>query len=77
MKKFRFTITALIPLSQGKNQDLINIEFFTENQETAELFRDEINDLYSKSLNVLRPDPPFPRNENLIEITNENSFPNI
>lgn len=71
MRKYRFTITALIPLSQGKNQDVFKVEFFATDVEEAEKFMTEAEELYFKTKVAFRPETPFPRNPQLIDITDE------
>ncbi|MBD3904457.1 hypothetical protein NAL32_07405 [Chryseobacterium sp. Ch-15] len=71
MKKYRFTITALIPLSQGKNQDVFKVEFFANDIEQAEKFKTELEELYFKTNEAFRPGSPFPRQDDLLEITDE------
>lgn len=77
MRKYRFTITALIPLSNGKNQEIYKVEFFANGIEEAESFKTELYELYFKTNVAFRPEPPFPRQENLIDITDEPDLSNV
>lgn len=77
MRKYRFTITALVPLSDGKNQEIYRVEFFANGIEEAEKFKVEVEELYFKTNAAFRPDPPFPRQDNLIDITDEPDLSNV
>jgi len=71
MRKYRFTITALIPLSDGNNQDVFKVEFFADDVEKAERFKTELEETYFKTNEAFRPGIPFPRQDNLVDITDE------
>ncbi|MGR3857819.1 hypothetical protein [Chryseobacterium indologenes] len=71
MRKFRLTLSALAPDNQGGNIDFAKFVFHAENSEKANLFKDELLDLYEKSPNPFKNEPPFPRQHYLQDITNE------
>jgi len=71
MRKYRFTITAKVPVSNGEDKDVFKVEFFAGDLEKAEKFRDELDDLYFETNNAFRPQPPFPREAQLTDITDE------
>ena len=59
MKKYQFTITAIIPLSDGGNKEVAKFEFYAQDKETAEAIKESLIEAYYSS-GKFRPNP---RNE--------------
>lgn len=68
MKKYQFTITALIPVSGGGNKEIAKFEFYAQDKETAEIIKQSLIEAYYSS-GKFRPSP---RNESdIIEFFEE------
>jgi|GEM_PF-4802781 len=67
MKRYCLTINQLIPLSHGENRKVAKFEFYAENMEAAEKFKEDLLNTYQKST-AFRPSP---REEILVELSDE------